>query len=190
MPETPETWTLDASTLLNELDLTPDEKRVAKAKAGDILDAIARSEPASRRETVGGPAGTMSAGAPLYIPGMKLHLNVTEAAKTALVGAVSLLVKGVVMSKEGLVELSQPLTATALSALFSQFTKLTDGQRDALDAICQLKRGRKLPGYAPTTKEIADVMKVRPTAVEKELKPVIGKAVAFDPKAKTWTILF
>jgi hypothetical protein len=190
MPEKPETWMLDAATLLDELDLTPGEKRVAKVKAGDILDAIARSDPGSRRESVGGPAATMSAGAPLYIPGVKLHLNVTQAAKNAVVGAVSLLVKGIVMSKEGLVELSQPLTATALGALFAQFTKLTDGQRDAMDAICRLKRERKLPGYAPTTKEIAEALKVRPAAVEKELKPLIGKAVAHDPKAKTWKILF
>jgi len=190
MPETPDIWTLDASTLLNELDLSPDEKRVAKAKAGDLLDAIAHSGSDLRRETVGGPTDTMSAGAPLYIPGVKLHLNLTQAAKTALVGAVTLLVKGMVMSKEGLVELSQPLTATALGALFDQFTKLTDGQRDILDAICRLKRQKKLPGYAPTTKEIATALKLRPPAVERELKPVIGKAVSFDPKAKTWKILF
>ncbi len=189
MKTTTDLWKLDANALLKELELTPEEKRLAKARAGDLLEAIASSHPEVSRETAA-RSDAMSAGAPLYIPGLRLHLNVTAASKLALIDAVGIVVKAMVMGKLGLIELSQPLTAGVLTSLIKQFTRLAQPQRQVLDAICRLKRESKLPGYAPTSKAIAKALDRKPAAIERELKPITGKVVSFDEKTRTWRILF
>ena len=182
-------WELDEESLVRELPLAADERRLARARASDLLEAIAQLQADSVRAAAPAAGQTLAAGAPLYIPSLKLHVNLTAAARGALLSSIGILVKAMLLTEKGFIDLAEPLTTNVIKSLLEQFTRLTDEQRQALDAICALKRKNPLPAYRPSTRDIAGALGRKPAAVEKTLKPISGQVVRYDAKSKGWALV-
>jgi|GraSoiStandDraft_8_1057269.scaffolds.fasta_scaffold36405_2 hypothetical protein len=183
-------WKVDEESLLRDLGLSPEDRRLVRGRTRDLVEALAQAEPRATREAPTAPAsGTFAPGAPLYIPALKLHLNLTATTRQTLISAVGIVVKMMVMGELGLAALAQPLTTAVLTNLIGQFTRLSDEQRRVLDAMLQVKKQKGLPGYAPTSKDIAAHLKSTAAAVDKVLKPLAGKVVRQDAAAKTWSLI-
>ena len=185
-------WNVDEQSLLRDLALSPEDRRIVRGRAADLVEALAQAHPGATREVPPAAAagtGTFAPGAPLYIPALKLHLNLTATTRQTLIGAIGIIVKLIVMGELGLAAVAQPLTTTVLTNLLGQFTRLSDDQRRVIDAMLQVTKQKGLPGFAPTSKDVAAHLKSTAAAVDKVLKPLSGKVVRQDAATKTWSLI-
>lgn len=187
--EATQTIVLDRESLLTELKLDAADRQVFGDGIEDLLGAMAKVVPPERVE-VEAVKSAASTSAHLLIAGKKYHLNVTESFKTILMGALTIVAKGMILDKSKLIEAGISSGAQGLITILGSLTRLTDRQQMAVGALCDIIREKKLPNYHPSTKEIAKRLKWKAGELEETLLPINGRVVELDAQTKAWRLIF
>ena len=101
----PATFSFDRDDLFKTLGFNARDRGILQRKSDDFVRAVLeveKSPEASKR-----PAereGVASASSPLYIPGVRYHLNLSQAAKTALLGSLGIIAKAYLLQTAGSLE--------------------------------------------------------------------------------------
>jgi hypothetical protein len=174
--------------LFKKLGFNAHERRLLQGKSDDFVRAVLEVKLPEARERPAERDRAASTSSPLYIPGVRYHLNLSQAAKTALLGSLGIIAKAFLLQNSGLLEASVTLSSVAIAELIRQPTRLSNRQRRILDAIYELKRASPYPSYWPSTEQIAEKVDLLAEEVDKELKPILNKVVNYESESRTWEV--
>ena len=183
------TWVVDRAVLVDAMELTPGERAHFEKAADQVLAAIVELIPPASIETPDVRSGP-SSGAHLLLPRTRYHLNVTAAAKAALLPALQIVARAFVLDRANLIESGLTFTATSIHTLLTGLTRLTDDQLQAVTAILDIVRAKKLPNYRASTSEIGKRLKWKAAQVDTALRPIVNKVVDYEPGTKSWRVIF
>ncbi len=182
------TWSFDRSDIFVTIGFSYEECNILQDKADDFIRAILNVSPSSVIELQERNKNSASSSAPLYIPGKRYHINLSESAKNTLISTVGLIADAYILHNLKLLDSSIYFSTIGIQNLITQTTKLTDRQRSILDTIYKLKRKKRSPLYCPTTKQIADQLGLTQGEIKDALIPIQGKVVQYEADKKTWNI--
>lgn len=183
-----ETWVVDRAVLVEVVGLGPAERAQFERAADEVLAAVVKLVAPVYVETPDVQAGP-SAGAHLLIPRTRYHLNLTSAAKAALLPALQIVATAFVLDQAKLIETGLTFTATTIHTLLTGLTRLTETQQQAVRSILDIVRAKKLPNYRPSSSEIAKRLGWKAAQVNTALRPLINKVVEFEEDTKGWRVI-
>jgi hypothetical protein len=183
------TFSFDRDDLFTTLGFNARDRVILQRKSDDFVRAVLEVESPEASKRPAEREGVASSSSPLYIPGVRYHLNLSQAAKTALLGSLGIIAKAYLLQNAGSLEASVSLSSIAIAELIRQLTRLSNRQQRILDAIYELKRASPYPSYWPSTEEIAEKVDLPINDVDKELKPIVNKVVNYESDSKTWQIV-
>ena len=183
------TWSFDRNDIFTSIGLNHEDSELLQEKADDFIQAILNISPPDTIEQLGDSKNSTSSSAPLYVPGKRYHVNLSETAKFTLMSAAGFVADAYILHNLRLLDTVVYFSTIGIQTLISQATKLTDDQITILDTICKLKRKKRSPLYNPTTKQIADQLGLTQSEIRDSLASIQGKVVQYEPKKKTWNII-
>jgi len=183
------TWSIDRNDLFQSLGFNARERKLLANQADEFMRAILELSPTETPKSSDPVGQVASTGSPLYISGTRYHINLTQTAKTALLGSLGIIAKAAILNNLNLLEFSLTLTSAVIAELCRRITRLSNRQRNIVEGILDLKKSLGLPGYWPTTDELSNKLSLSSEEIEKDLKPITDKVVTLDPDSKTWRVL-